>query len=526
MSDLEVARSATLRPIEEIAAGFGLLPDEVEPRGQHIAKVRLAALDRVAGRPAGRSILVTAMTPAPSGEGKTTTAIGLAQALNRIGVRAAVTLRQPSLGPVFGTRGGAAGGGRCQVVPLEAINLHLTGDSHAVTLAQNLAAAFLDNHLARGNPLGIDPAAIDWPRTSDINDRALEGLTPAGWVVAAASETMGILSLARDLPDLRARLGRAVVGRRSDGTPVTMEDLHVAGAMAALLRDALGPNLLQTLEGGPALVHGTSYAHLALGSCSVVADRLALRLADAVVTESGYGADLGAEKYFDIKCRGSGLVPSAAVLVATVRGVRTHGPENLAKQIENVRLFGVPVVVAVNPFPGDTAADVKTVTREALRAGARDALVGHHHAQGGEGAIDLARAVWSAAGDGGTGFQLLYPDDLPLAEKIETIARRVYGAAGVDYSLEARGRLAELEHAGFGGLPICIAKTPYSLSHDPALAGRPIGFRLPVRGIRLAAGAGYVTAAAGDLRFMPGLPERPGGEAIDIDAAGDIVGLA
>jgi len=526
MSDLEVARSATLRPIEEIAAGLGLLPEEVDLRGRHVAKVRPAALDRMAARPAGRSILVTAMTPAPSGEGKTTTAIGLAQALNRIGVRAAVALRQPSLGPVFGTRGGAAGGGRCQVVPLEAMNLHLTGDSHAVSLAQNLAAAFLDNHLARGNALEINPAGIEWPRTIDVNDRALATTTPGGWVACAASETMGILSLARDLPDLRARLGRAVAGTRTDGSPVTMEDLHVAGPMAALLRDALGPNLLQTLEGGPALVHGTSYAHLALGSCSVAADRLGGQLADAVVTESGYGADLGAEKYFDIKCRGSGLVPSAAVLVATVRGVRTHGPENLAKQIENVRLFGVPVIVAVNPFPGNTAADLETVIREALRAGARDALVGHHHARGGEGAVDLARAVWSAAGDGGTGFQLLYPDDLPLAEKVETIARRVYGAAGVDYSPEARGRLAELEQAGFGGLPICVAKTPYSLSHDPALAGRPTGFRLPVRAIRLAAGAGYVTAVAGDVRFMPGLPERPGGEAIDIDAAGEIVGLA
>ncbi|HXG40916.1 MAG TPA: formate--tetrahydrofolate ligase [Candidatus Limnocylindrales bacterium] len=563
-SDLEIARSVRPRPIRELAAELGLGSDEIEEYGPYKAKVRLEAIARLeASRPRGKYVVVTAITPTPLGEGKTTTTIGLAQGLNRIGRRAAVCIRQPSLGPVFGIKGGAAGGGYSQVIPMEDFNLHLTGDNHAVGAAHNLAAAFLDNSLHHRNPLGIDPLSIAWPRVVDISDRAVrraviglggrEGGVPreTEWQITVASEVMAILALASDLHDLRRRLGRIVLGMTYDGRPVTAEEIRVAGAMTVLLRDAIKPNLLQTLEGGPAFVHCGPFANIAHGNNSVLADRLALRTTEIVCTEAGFGADMGAEKFFDIKCRQSGLRPDAAVVVATIRALKMHGgvgrivagrpldpalaeenveavrvgSANLAKQIENVRLFNVPVVVAINRYPTDTPAEAEAVRDVALAAGAEDAVVADHFAHGGAGAEALAEAVWAAACKGAPDFGFLYPDDMPLLEKIETIALRVYGAAGVDVSPGAARSLAVYEELGYGRLPICIAKTQYSLSHDPTLRGRPTGFRVPVRDVRLSAGAGFVTPLLGEMRTMPGLPSRPGGEQIDIDAEGNVVGL-
>ncbi len=562
-SNLQIAQAATPRPILEIGQGLGLLPDELELYGWDKAKVRLSVLERLADRPDGREIVVTAITPTPLGEGKTTTTVGLAQGLNRIGVRTAVAIRQPSLGPVFGIKGGAAGGGYSQIIPMEEFNLHLTGDNHAVGAAHNLAAAFLDNHLHHGNALGIDPYTVDWPHVVDISDRALRhaviGLggredgvpRETEWQIAVASEVMAILALATDLQDLRRRLGRIVVAKTRDGRPVTTEDLRVAGAMTVLLRDAIKPNLLQTLEGGPAFVHTGPFGNIAHGNSSVLADRIALKLVDAVCTEAGFGADLGAEKFFDIKCRLGGLRPAAAVLVTTIRALKMHGgvgrivagrpldpaleaedaeavrrgAANLAKQIENVTVFNVPCVVAINAYPGDSPAEVGAVQEVALSAGARDAVLSRHFAEGGAGAEELARAVWSVAQPGAPEFELLYPDEAPLAEKVETVARRIYGAAGVDFAPAALHALEELEQLGYGELPVCMAKSHLSLSHDPNLKGRPTGFRLPVRAVRLYAGAGFVTAYCGDMRTMPGLPSVPAGEAVDIDEQGRIVGL-
>ena len=562
-SSLQIAQAASMRPIVDLGAELGLLPEELELYGPYKAKIRLEALARLADRPDGREIVVTAITPTPLGEGKTTTTIGLAQGLNRIGVRAAVAIRQPSLGPVFGIKGGAAGGGFSQIVPMEDFNLHLTGDNHAVGAAHNLGAAFIDNHLHHGNQLGIDPASITWPHVVDISDRALRhaliGLGTAEdgpqreteWQITVASEVMAVLALATGLQDLRARLGRIVVARTTTDRPVTLDDLKVAGAMTVLLRDAIKPNMLQTLEGGPAFVHAGPFANIAHGNSSVLADRIALKLVDAVCTEAGFGADMGAQKFFDIKCRLGGIRPSAAVIVATVRALKMHGgvgrivagkpldpaleaedaeavrrgASNLAKQIENVGTYGVPVVVAINGFPTDAASEVAAIRDVALAAGARDAVVATHFIDGGAGAEALARAVWAAAEVGAPDFRFLYPDDAPLVEKIETIATRIYGADGVDLADGVQRQLERIEAIGYRHLPICMAKTHLSLSTDPTLKGRPSGFRVPVREARLFAGAGFVTAYCGDMRTMPGLPSRPGGEGVDIDAEGNVVGL-
>ncbi|MEA2606679.1 MAG: formate--tetrahydrofolate ligase [Chloroflexota bacterium] len=563
-SDLEIARSVTPRPIVDIAHELGLHDDEIELYGSVKAKITLAGIERLeAERPRGKYVLVTAISPTPLGEGKSTTTVGLAQGLNRVGHKAAVCIRQPSLGPVFGIKGGAAGGGKSQVIPMEDFNLHLTGDVHAIGAAHNLGAAFIDNHIHHGNPLGIDIHGVLWPRVLDISDRALRKVViglggkenglprETEFVITVASEVMAVLALASDLADLRARLGRMVLATTRDGRPVTADDLKVAGSMAALLKDAIKPNLLQTLEGGPAFVHCGPFANIAHGNNSVLADRIALVTNEIVCTEAGFGADMGAEKFFDIKCRASGLRPDAAVVVATIRALKMHGGvgrivagkpldpalleenvaavtaggANLAKQIENVLLFNVPVVVAINAFPTDTPAEIAAVREVALAAGARDAVLANHWAEGGAGAEDLARAVWAAAEVGAPDFQLLYPDDASLISKIETIATKVYGADGIDLLPAAAKQLAQYEALGFGNLPICMAKSQYSLSHDAALKGRPTGFRVPIREVRLSAGAGFITPLAGEMRTMPGLPSRPGGENIDIDAAGDIVGL-
>jgi formate--tetrahydrofolate ligase len=563
-TDLEIARSVKPRPIVDVARDLGLRDHEIEPYGSVKAKITLEGIERLEHeRPRGKYVLVTAISPTPLGEGKSTTTVGLAQGLNRIGRKAAVCIRQPSLGPVFGIKGGAAGGGRSQVIPMEDFNLHLTGDVHAIGAAHNLGAAFIDNHLHHGNALGIDPLNVLWPRVLDISDRALRKVVvglggrengyprETEFVITVASEVMAVLALASDLADLRARLGRMVLATTRDGRPITTEDLRVAGAMAVLLADAIKPNLLQTLEGGPAFVHCGPFANIAHGNNSVLADRIALATNEIVCTEAGFGADMGAEKFFDIKCRASGLRPDAAVVVATIRALKMHGGvgkivagkpldpallaenveavtaggENLAKQIENVRLFNVPVVVAINSFPTDTPAEVEAVKGVSMAAGARDAVVADHWAKGGEGASDLASAVWAAAEEGAPDFKLLYPDDASLIAKIEAIATQVYGAEGVDLSAAAAKQLAQYESLGFGKLPICMAKSQYSLSHDAALKGRPTGFRLPIREVRLSAGAGFVTPLAGEMRTMPGLPSKPGGENIDLDPEGEIVGL-
>ncbi|MGZ6267208.1 MAG: formate--tetrahydrofolate ligase [Candidatus Limnocylindrales bacterium] len=567
-NSLEIARSVTPRPIIDLARELGLHDDEVELYGPYKAKVRLEGIERLEREAAakgkrGKYVVVTAITPTPLGEGKTTTNIGLVQGLNRVGHKAAVCIRQPSLGPVFGIKGGAAGGGYSQVIPMEDFNLHLTGDNHAVGAAHNLLAAFIDNSLTHGNPHGIDPRGVLWPRVVDISDRALrKAIVGLGgrengypreteWQITVASEVMAALALASDIHDLRARLGRMVVATTFDGRRITAEDLRCAGSMTVLLLDAIKPNLLQTLEGGPAFVHCGPFANIAHGNNSVLADRLALATCEIACTEAGFGADMGAEKFFDIKCRQSGLRPDAAVMVATVRALKMHGgvgrivagkpldpaleqenveavrlgSANLAAQIENVRHFNVPVVVAVNHFPTDTEAEVAAIREVAMAAGAREVVVSRHFAEGGAGAEDLARAVWSAAEEGAPDFQFLYPDDAPLREKIETIAVRIYGARGVDELPAATKALKLYEELGFGSLPVCMAKTHLSLSHDPSLKGRPMGFRVPIREVHLSAGAGFVTPLLGEMRTMPGLPSHPAGESIDIDSDGNIVGL-
>ena len=563
-SDLEIARGVAPRPIADVAADLGLATDEYEPYGWTKAKVHLSAIERLeAANPRGKYVLVSAITPTPLGEGKSTVTVGLAQGLRRIGHRAAATIRQPSLGPVFGIKGGAAGGGYSQVIPMEDFNLHLTGDTHAIGAAHNLASAFIDNHLHHGNELGLDSRRILWPHVVDISDRALrhaviglggveDGIPrETEWQITVASEVMAILALARDLADLRARLGRTILALTRDGRPISAEDLHVAGPMAVLLRDAIMPNLLQTLEGGPAFVHAGPFANIAHGNSSILADRLALATNDVVVTEAGFGSDMGAEKFFDIKCRASGLRPDAAVIVATVRALKMHGgvgrivagkpldpalttenPQavrrgcaNLAAHVGIVRRFGVPVVVAINSFPTDAASEVDVIAEESLAAGAADAVTTSLFAQGGAGAEGLATAVWQAAQAGAPDFAFLYPDEMPLADKIETIATRIYGADGVDFTPAATRALARATDLGLGSLPVCVAKTQYSLSHEAALKGRPTGFRLPVRDIAMRAGAGFITALAGDMRTMPGLPSHPAGEKIDLDAQGRVEGL-
>jgi len=553
--DLDIARRATLLPIAAIAARAGIEDAALEPYGKHKAKVGLDFVARMRReRPPGKLVLVTGISPTPAGEGKTTTTVGLGDALNHVGTRAMICLREPSLGPCFGVKGGAAGGGHAQVVPMEDINLHFTGDFHAITSAHNLLAAMLDNHIYWGNALGIDARRVSFRRALDMNDRALRQVTQGlggvrngfpredGFDITVASEVMAILCLADDLADLQGRLGRIIVGYTRDGAAVTAADLKADGAMAALLRDALAPNLVQTLAGSPALVHGGPFANIAHGCNSVMATKLGLHLADVVVTEAGFGADLGAEKFMDIKCRIAGLAPDACVIVATVRALKMHGGVakkdlgaedvaavrrgvvNLARHVENIRKFGVPPVVALNHFSADSPAEIEAV-REAMAAMGVEAILCRHWADGAPGAVDLARAVLARLAAGEARFAPLYADALPLTEKIGTVAREIYRAAGVELLAGVAEKLARFEAMGFGHLPVCIAKTQYSFSADPALLGAPEGHVLPVRDVRLSAGAGFVVAVCGEIMTMPGLPRVPAAESIGLDATGRIDGL-
>jgi len=562
VSDFDIARSVTPRPILEVGESLGLRHDELISYGQWKAKVSLACLDRLSNRPRARYVLVTAINPTPLGEGKTTTSIGLTMGLCRLGHRAVVTLRQPSLGPVFGIKGGGAGGGRTQIIPMEDVNLHLTGDAHAVAASHNLLSSFVDNHLFHGNALNLDPGRIAWPRAMSVSDRALrqvriensEGVPSrrAQFVITEASEVMAILALASNPTDLRERLGRILVGLTRDGQPVMAEELKCAGAMAALLKDALCPNLLQTLEGTPAFVHTGPFGNIAHGNCSILADAIALRCADYVVTEAGFGSELGGEKFFNIKCRVSGFRPNAAVIVVTLRALKLHGGggavkagkplpagltgtnrdalarglANLEQHIANVNAFGVPAVVAINAFPNDPEDELQYAREQALAAGAVASAISTHWADGGKGAEELARAVVQAC-QRSSGFTLLYPDSASVKQKIETIARRMYGAGGVRYEEQAEAQVEVATKLGFGHLPICIAKTPSSLSHDPTLKGRPSGFTVPIKELRILAGAGFLTAVCSGIQLMPGLPKRPAGERIDLDPdTGQIVGLS
>jgi formate--tetrahydrofolate ligase len=551
-TDLEIADAATLQPIAEIAGLAGIPADALEPYGRYKAKIGFDFIRSLEGRPDGALVLVTGISPTPAGEGKTTTTIGLGDALRRVGQRTMICLREPSLGPCFGVKGGATGGGLAQVAPMAEINLHFTGDFHAITAANNLLAAMVDNHLYWGNELGLDPRRVSWRRAMDMNDRALRNVVAGlGGVangspredhfdITVASEVMAVFCLARDLADLQDRLGRIIVGTRRDGSAVTALDLKAAGAMAALLRDALAPNLVQTLAGSPALVHGGPFANIAHGCNSVIATRLGLKLADVVVTEAGFGADLGGEKFLDIKCRSAGLTPACCVVVATVRALKMHGGvaradlgredlaalaaglPNLARHVENMGKFGLPVVVALNRFTSDTEAEFAAV-QAAMAAQGVEAIVCDHWARGAAGAEDLARAVLRRLGE--ARFSPLYPDGLGLVDKLRRIAREIYRADDIVLPAALARKLAGFEEAGFGHLPVCIAKTQYSFSTDPTLLGAPVGFKLPVREVRLSAGAGFVVAVCGDIMTMPGLPRRPAAEAIGLDEDGRVAGL-
>ncbi len=561
-SDLEIARTARLLPLTEIAATMGVDGRFLEYYGEHVAKVKLEAIDELADRPRAKYVVVSAVTPTPLGEGKTTTTVGLGQAMHHIGKKATIAIRQPSMGPTFGIKGGAAGGGYSQAVPMESFNLHLTGDMHAVTAANNMLSAMVDNHLHHGNALGLDPHNITWRRVLDVNDRALRNVIvglgtkedgvprQAGFDITAASEVMAVLALSTDLFDMRARLGRIVVGYTFAGEPVTAEQLRAAGSMTVIMREAIKPNLLQTIEGTPVLVHAGPFGNIAHGNSSIVADRLGIHTGDFLITEAGFGADMGAERFFDIKCRASGLAPDAAVLVTTVRALKVHswrhkvvagkplppamleenpdevreGGANLRKQIENIQLFGVNPVVAINAFPGDFASEHQAIREIAESLGVR-AAVCNNFAEGGKGATELAEAVVEAAEEPST-FRLLYPDQMPLREKIEVVATKVYGADGVDYLPAARRQLDAYEKNGFGDLPVIIAKTHLSISSDPTLRGAPTGWRMPVREARASVGAGFVYLISGDIRTMPGLGAHPAAESIDIDENGEIVGLS
>jgi formate--tetrahydrofolate ligase len=560
-TDLQIAQSATLAPLTEIAESIGLLPEHLEPYGRDVAKIDIDALGDVSARPRGKYVVVTAITPTPLGEGKTTTSVGLAQAMNHVGKRGLLALRQPSMGPTFGIKGGAAGGGYSQVVPMEKLNLHLTGDFHAVTAAHNLLAAMVDNHLHQGNALKLSLQNITWRRVLDVNDRALRNIVigmggtedgivrRSGFDITAASEVMALLALASSFDDLRERLGRIVVGYTTDGDAVTAEQIGAAGAMAVILRDAVKPNLLQTLENTPALIHAGPFGNIATGNSSVIADKIGIHLCDYLITEAGFGADMGAERFFNIKCRVSGMTPDAAVLVATVRALKAHsgrykvvagkplpkamleenpndvvaGLPNLLKQIENVKVHGVSPVVAINAFPGDFASEHAVIREAAEAVGARVAVC-THFADGGAGAVELARAVIEACDDP-TDFRFLYKDSESLKDKIFAVATNIYGASAVEYSDRAEQQLAMYEANGFGSLPVCIAKTHLSISGDPSLKGAPTGHTLSVREVRASVGAGFVYPICGAMRTMPGLGSQPAAISIDVGPDGNVVGL-
>jgi formate--tetrahydrofolate ligase len=559
---LEIARAAKLTPIPEVASAMGIRESLLEPYGSSVAKVSLQAVEELADRPKARYVVVTAITPTPLGEGKTTTTVGIGEGMAHIGKQATVAIRQASMGPTFGIKGGAAGGGYSQVVPFESLNLHLTGDMHAVTAAHDMLSAILDNHLYQGNELGLDMSNITWRRVMDVNDRALRNIViglggredgvvrQTGFDITAASEVMAILALSNSLADLRQRLGRIVVGYTRSGDAVTAEELRGAGAMAVIMREAIKPNLLQTLENTPVLVHAGPFGNIAHGNSSVVADLIGIRTGDFLVTEAGFGADMGAERFFNIKCRASGLTPDAAVVVATVRALKAHsgryrivagrplpedllkenpgdvedGASNLRKQIENVRLHGVTPVVAINAFGEDFESEHKTIIEIAESLGVR-AVVTRHFTEGGRGAAELCEAIVEAADQPST-FAFLYPDSASLREKIEAVATKVYGADGVSYSATASRQLDTYERNGFGSLPVCIAKTHLSLSSDPSLKGAPTGWTLPVREARASVGAGFVYPISGDMRTMPGLGSDPAAFHMDLDENGQIVGLS
>jgi len=554
LPDIEIARQTDLLPIDAIAAKLGIDSEHLEHYGRVKAKISQDYCQSLAGNDTGKLILVSAINPTPAGEGKTTTTIGLGDALNRIGKRATVCLREPSLGPCFGMKGGGAGGGHAQIAPMEDINLHFTGDIHAVSTAHNLLAAALDNYIHHGNARGIDLRRIAWNRVIDMNDRALRGIVvglggtansfprESGFDIAVASEVMAILCLSESLGELKERLGKIVVAQTRSRETVRAEDLNVHGAMAALLKDACKPNLVQTLEGNPALVHGGPFANIAHGCNSITATRLAMRLSEYTVTEAGFGADLGAEKFCNIKCRQTGLDPDLVVLVVTVRALKFHGGislkkiaeanvtavekgvDNLKKHIENIRRFGLPAVVAVNTFASDTEAEIECIRDKCADLGV-EIVAASHHAHGGAGAEDLARTVVSVAENTQSVFKPLYPDDMKLWDKVRTVAQEIYGADDIIGDKLLRGKFRRLEEQGYGHLPVCIAKTQYSLSTDPSLKGRPRGFDVPVRDVKVSAGAGFVVVSTGDIMTMPGLPKTPSAESIDIDDQGQITGL-
>lgn len=554
LSDIEIAQKAHMLPITEVAAKLGIGEEDIELYGRYKAKLSMDLIKRVQDKPDGKLILVTAITPTPAGEGKSTTTVGLAQGLAKIGQKVIVALREPSLGPCMGIKGGAAGGGYSQVVPMEDINLHFTGDFHAITSAHMLLAAMLDNHIQQGNALNIDPRRIVWKRVVDMNDRELRNIVVGlggkahgvprqdGFDITVASEVMAILCLATGLHDLKERLSKIIVAYDYSGNPITAGMLKAQGAMAALLKDAVKPNLVQTLENVPAIIHGGPFANIAHGCNSVMATKTALKLADYTITEAGFGADLGAEKFFDIKCRYAGLKPDAVVLVATVRALKMHGgvpktelatPDveavkrgivNLEKHIENIKQYGLPLVVAINAFAQDTPEELEAIRSHCAAHGVNVAL-SEVFAKGGEGGIELAKEVVALATSGKAGFKLLYGEELSLKEKIETIAKKIYGAVGVNYTKEANNALKDFEKMGYGHLPVCMAKTQYSFSDDPALLGRPEGFEITIKNCRIAAGAGFVVVLTGDIMTMPGLPKVPAAEKIDVSDDGVISGL-
>ena len=556
LSDIEIAQSTALRPIADIAAELGIQEDELELYGKYKGKINERAFARLQDRPDGKLVLVTAINPTPAGEGKTTTTAGLGQAMAKIGKKAVIALREPSLGPVFGVKGGAAGGGYAQVLPMEDINLHFTGDMHAITSANNLCCAMLDNHMQQGNPLGIDPRRVLIKRCLDMNDRALRNIVIGlggkingvpredGFIITVASEVMAILCLAKDMEDLKKRLGDMLIAYTYAGEPVYARDIKAEGAMAALLRDAVNPNLVQTIEGTPAIMHGGPFANIAHGCNSVRATRLALKLGDYCITEAGFGSDLGAEKFLDIKCRMAGLTPACVVVVATVRALKYNGgvPKaelsaenvpalekgvvNLKAHVENMQKFGIPVVVAINRFGTDSDAELQVIDDCCKELGVRYAL-SEVFAKGGEGGMELAQTICDVIdeNEGKSRFAPIYPDEAPVEEKVETIAKTIYGAAGVTFSNKALKSLKEIKALGGDKMPVCIAKTQYSLSDDPALLGRPTGFTITIRDLKLSSGAGFVVAYAGDIMTMPGLPKVPAAEKIDVDDQAVIHGL-